>query len=513
MRLLLQNYDGVDRDLRADVVDAFSSSLANSKDVETVFVNLVSFSKPKSSPILVVSLIVTLKSLDRFDAVPSSTSPSPPISPSPSRPTSKARLPSARCSLPNNFSVEKLDKSPEWAPSPSLNKRKERASVGGKRCNFGVKRTEKDVDSPVIASEEEEELPSRQKVAKSDCDDNKLKVWCRLPTGLWECGTIQSTSGDVAFVSVSDGNVIKVPRAELLPANPDVLEGVDDLVQLSFLNDPSVLCNLQSRYSQDLIYSKAGPVLIAMNPFKDVQNCGDDFVTAYRKKLVDKPHVYAVADAAYNEMMRDDVNQSIIISGETGAGKTETAKIAMQYLAALGGGSCGMEHSILQANCILELFGNAKTSRNDNASRFGKLLEIHFSSVGKICGAEIQTCKLFSLNTLLFGMLLPDYNFINTTDFISPPHVHVDTIGLSSFWAVFLEKSRVARLENGERSYHIFYQLCAGAPSMLKVIIRHVFNNVNNFSSPNSAYVSRQSHRRSSPMMLEALIQLTLHSH
>ncbi|KAL6195376.1 hypothetical protein ACLB2K_030995 [Fragaria x ananassa] len=263
-------------------------------------------------------------------------------------------------------------------------------------------------------------------------------------------------------------HVIKVPRAELLPANPDVLEGVDDLVQLSFLNDPSVLCNLQSRYSQDLIYSKAGPVLIAMNPFKDVQNCGDDFVTAYRKKLVDKPHVYAVADAAYNEMMRDDVNQSIIISGETGAGKTETAKIAMQYLAALGGGSCGMEHSILQANCILELFGNAKTSRNDNASRFGKLLEIHFSSVGKICGAEIQTCKLFSLNTLLFGMLLPDYNFINTTDFISPPHVHVDTIGLSSFWAVFLEKSRVARLENGERSYHIFYQLCAGAPSMLK---------------------------------------------
>lgn len=70
----------------------------------------------------------------------------------------------------------------------------------------------------------------------------------------------------------------------------------------------------------------------------------------------------------------------------------------------------------------------------------GKLLEIHFSSVGKICGAEIQTCKLFSLNTLLFGMLLPDYNFINTTDFISPPHVHVDTIGLSSFWTVFLEK-------------------------------------------------------------------------
>lgn len=345
----------------------------------------------------------------------------------PARPTSKARLPSARRSLPNNFNAETLEGSPEWAPS--VNKRKDR-DLGFKRCNFGIKKTEKDrhVESPYIASEE---FQSRPKIAKSDWDDNvgyfikkKLKVWCRLPSGLWESGTIQSTSGDVALVSLSCGNAIKVPRAELLPANPDVLEGVDDLVQLSYLNDPSVLCNLQSRYSQDMIYSKAGPVLIAMNPFKDVQICGDDLVTAYRQKLADKPHVYAIADAAYNEMMRDDVNQSIIISGESGAGKTETAKIAMQYLAALGGGSCGMEHAILQTNCILEAFGNAKTSRNDNASRFGKLLEIQFSSLGKICGAEIQT--------------------------------------------LFLEKSRVARLENGERSYHIFYQLCAGAPSMLK---------------------------------------------
>ncbi|KAL6196452.1 hypothetical protein ACLB2K_032067 [Fragaria x ananassa] len=102
----------------------------------------------------------------------------------PSRPTSKARLPSARRSLPNNFSVEKLDKSPEWAPSPSVNKRKERDSVGGKRCNFGVKRTEKDVDSPYIASESVEELPSRQKVAKSDCDDNVGYFIKKKPLGL-----------------------------------------------------------------------------------------------------------------------------------------------------------------------------------------------------------------------------------------------------------------------------------------------------------------------------------------
>ncbi|XP_028110365.1 myosin-3-like [Camellia sinensis] len=94
----------------------------------------------------------------------------------------------------------------------------------------------------------------------------------------------------------------------------------------------------------------------------------------------------------------DEVNQSIIISGESGAGKTETAKIAMQYLAALGG-SGGVESEILQTSYILEAFGNAKTSRNDNSSRFGKLIEIHFSAIGKICGAQIQTCSLPSTSS------------------------------------------------------------------------------------------------------------------
>ncbi|XLT37459.1 hypothetical protein HN873_068751, partial [Arachis hypogaea] len=118
-----------------------------------------------------------------------------------------------------------------------------------------------------------------------------------------------------------------------------------------------------------------------------------------------------------------EVNQSIIISGESGAGKTETAKIAMQYLAALGGGS-GIEYEILKTNPILEAFGNGKTLRNDNSSRFGKLIEIHFSETGKICGANIQT--------------------------------------------FLLEKSRVVQCNEGERSYHIFYQLCAGAPPSLR---------------------------------------------
>ncbi|XP_016182023.1 myosin-1 isoform X2 [Arachis ipaensis] len=116
---------------------------------------------------------------------------------------------------------------------------------------------------------------------------------------------------------------MKVSRLALLPANPDILEGVDDLIQLSYLNEPSVLYNLKSRYTQDLIYSKAGPVLIALNPFKDVQIYRSEYVEAYKQRCNDNPHVYAVADAAYNEMIRDEVNQSIIISGEMHQKKQE----------------------------------------------------------------------------------------------------------------------------------------------------------------------------------------------
>ncbi|KAK4398417.1 Myosin-2 [Sesamum angolense] len=251
----------------------------------------------------------------------------------------------------------------------------------------------------------------------------KLSVWCRLHNGIWESGQIQSTSGEKASVLLSDGSVATVPTQELLPANPDILEGVDDLIQLSYLNEPSVLHNIHYRFAQDIVYSKAGPVLVAVNPFKDVQLYGNDFITAYRQNLLDSPHVYAVADAAYNEMMTGRVE---FFKRESGAGKTETAKIAMQYLAAVVGGSRGIESEVLETSCILEAFGNAKTARNDNSSRFGKLTEIHFSATGKMCGAKIQT--------------------------------------------FLLEKSRVVQLAKGERSYHIFYQLCAGAPSGLRAV-------------------------------------------
>ncbi|KAM0915620.1 hypothetical protein ACQ4PT_010696 [Festuca glaucescens] len=218
----------------------------------------------------------------------------------------------------------------------------------------------------------------------------KLRVWCSASDKKWELGQVQSISGDDVEILLVNGKVLTLPSERLLPANPDILDGVDDLIQMSYLNGPSVLYNLQFRYSRDLIYTKAGPILIAVNPLKEVPLYGKDVIRQYRQKLKNDPHVYAIADLAFNEMLRDGINQSIIISGESGAGKTETAKIAMQYLAALGGAN-GMESEVLQTNVILEALGNAKTSRNDNSSRFGKRTEIHFSETGKMSGAKIQT--------------------------------------------------------------------------------------------------------------------------
>ncbi|KAI3457512.1 hypothetical protein Pfo_014175 [Paulownia fortunei] len=375
----------------------------------------------------------------------------PPALPARPKPTSRARLPSAKRPLPSSFEIGES----ETAQSSSNCSVKKEDSKGLRRNSFGSKKVKEmePGESPYLMaasnkkghdpkSEEKDNAKlansppgSLPRFSESEWDDNvgyfikkKLRVWCRLHNGPWESGQIQSTSGEKASVLLSDGSVVTVPTQDLLPANPDILEGVDDLIELSYLNEPSVLHNLQCRYSQDIVYSKAGPVLVAVNPFKDVQLYGSDFVTAYRQKLLDSPHVYAVADTAYNEMMTDEINQSIIISGESGAGKTETAKIAMQYLAALGGCSGGIESEVLQTSCVLEAFGNAKTARNDNSSRFGKLIEIHFSATGKICGAKIQT--------------------------------------------FLLEKSRVVQLAQGERSYHIFYQLCAGAPSGLRGRLR-----------------------------------------
>ncbi|KAI5420478.1 myosin-2 [Lathyrus oleraceus] len=368
------------------------------------------------------SLEEMLDSLRRKDEDEDEKKDSPPALPS--RPASKARLPPARRSLPNNFKVCNGGGVVDNGFNDNVESMRKETSTcfeyKARESSFGRKRVKMDiVESPYVAAISELDTDTVSYFIKM-----KLSVWCRQPRGQWELGSMQSTSGEEVYVLLSNGKVLNLATSEIVPANPNILDGVDNLIKLAYLNEPSVLHNLRFRYSQEMIYSKAGPILIALNPFKDLQIYGNNYVFTYRQQLVDSPHVYGMIDAAYNQMMSDEVNQSIVISGESGSGKTETAKIAIQYLASLGSGSSGTTNDVLQTNCILETFGNAKTSVNDNSTRFGKFMEIHFSATGKICGAKIQT--------------------------------------------YLLEKSRVVQVANGERSYHVLYQLCAGSSSSLK---------------------------------------------
>jgi len=213
----------------------------------------------------------------------------------------------------------------------------------------------------------------------------------------------------------------------------------DDLITLPHLHEPAILHSLSDRFFRGKIYTWTGPVLIAVNPFQRLQLYTNEILEAYRRDGLLKaqgmqsntdlgPHVFAVSDHAFRQMMSEArKSQSILISGESGAGKTETTKIVMLYLTTLGAGSASQEERegelsvmqrVLQSNPVLEAFGNARTLRNDNSSRFGKFIELGFSRAGHLMGAKVQT--------------------------------------------YLLEKVRLAFHAAGERNYHIFYQLLRG---------------------------------------------------
>uniref|UniRef100_A0A669BRH3 Osteoclast-stimulating factor 1 n=1 Tax=Oreochromis niloticus TaxID=8128 RepID=A0A669BRH3_ORENI len=205
--------------------------------------------------------------------------------------------------------------------------------------------------------------------------------------------------------------------------------GVDDMVLLSKINEDAIVDNLKKRYMDDYIFTYIGPVLISVNPFKQMPYFGDKEIELYQgaAQYENPPHIYALADNMYRNMMIDRENQCVIISGESGAGKTVAAKYIMGYISRVSGGGPRVQHVkdiILQSNPLLEAFGNAKTLRNNNSSRFGKYFEIQFSSGGEPDGGKIS-------------------NFL-------------------------LEKSRVVMRNPGERSFHIFYQLIEGATSQQK---------------------------------------------
>ncbi|KAI8098944.1 P-loop containing nucleoside triphosphate hydrolase protein [Halteromyces radiatus] len=280
------------------------------------------------------------------------------------------------------------------------------------------------------------------------------KAWFTDEKLAWVSATciLNETSGDtVKLIFEGDADqkeyvfestlsdIQKNDGANLPPLrNPPKLEFNDDLTNLSYLNEPGVLNTIRTRYMQRLIYTYSGIVLIAMNPFDRVALYDPDIVQQYSGKRRGElePHLFAIAEDAYRCMIREQSNQTIVVSGESGAGKTVSAKYIMRYFATADdqestgkrkktdGSMTEVEEQILATNPIMEAFGNAKTTRNDNSSRFGKYIEIQFDDGANIIGAKIRT--------------------------------------------YLLERSRLIFQPETERNYHIFYQLCAGAPSSEK---------------------------------------------
>ncbi|XP_022046954.2 unconventional myosin-Vb [Acanthochromis polyacanthus] len=267
------------------------------------------------------------------------------------------------------------------------------------------------------------------KMATLELYSKGASVWVPDPDEVWvSAQLLQDYKPGVnqLLLQLSNGNEVHYPvgsPSDLPPlGNPDILEGENDLTALSFLHEPAVLHNLRVRFlDYNNIYTYCGIVLVAINPYDQLPIYGEEVIDAYSgQDMTDmEPHIFSVAEEAYRTMTREEKNQSIIISGESGSGKTVSAKFTMRYFAVVGGAAqqTSVEERVLASNPIMESIGNAKTTRNDNSSRFGKYIEIGFGRKGDIIGANMRT--------------------------------------------YLLEKSRVVFQASAERNYHIFYQLCA----------------------------------------------------
>ena len=302
---------------------------------------------------------------------------------------------------------------------------------------------------------------------------------------------VGSAKANERRVRVRDGLELVIHTDHMVPANPDIQDGVDDVAQLSHLNEPSLLHHIASRYlDKELIYTRAGPVLVAMNPFMRLPDLyADSQLATYQKstaisagadsdgprdEAAPPPHVYEVAGVVYNSLRLRGASQSVVINGESGSGKTETTKIILRFLTHQSGGDeisrklhrtprihagtlwrpadqpasrlpptthPAVPNYRAGSNPVLESFGNCVTQRNHNSSRFGKFVRLHYSSAGILSGGSVHR--------------------------------------------YLLEKSRVVSQEESERSYHALYQLCAGVnrrresftPPILPILPRAIAGN------------------------------------
>ncbi|XP_015717693.1 myosin-9 [Coturnix japonica] len=261
----------------------------------------------------------------------------------------------------------------------------------------------------------------------------KKLVWVPSEKSGFEAASLKEEVGDEAIVELAEnGKKVKVNKDDIQKMNPPKFSKVEDMAELTCLNEASVLHNLKERYYSGLIYTYSGLFCVVINPYKNLPIYSEEIVEMYKGKKRHEmpPHIYAITDTAYRSMMQDREDQSILCTGESGAGKTENTKKVIQYLAHVASSHKSkkdqgeLERQLLQANPILEAFGNAKTVRNDNSSRFGKFIRINFDVNGYIVGANIET--------------------------------------------YLLEKSRAIRQAKEERTFHIFYYLLSGAGEHLK---------------------------------------------
>uniref|UniRef100_A0A8C4TPF8 Myosin heavy chain, fast skeletal muscle n=1 Tax=Erpetoichthys calabaricus TaxID=27687 RepID=A0A8C4TPF8_ERPCA len=286
--------------------------------------------------------------------------------------------------------------------------------------------------------------PEKERIeAQNKPFDAKSAVYVTDPKELYVKGTLQSKEGGKATVKTEKGETVTVKEDDVHPMNPPKFDKIEDMAMMTHLNEPAVLFNLKERYAAWMIYTYSGLFCATVNPYKWLPVYNSEVVAAYRgkKRMEAPPHIFSVSDNAYQNMLTDRENQSVLITGESGAGKTVNTKRVIQYFATIacvgdkkkeaaapGKMQGTLEDQIISANPLLEAFGNAKTVRNDNSSRFGKFIRIHFGQTGKLASADIET--------------------------------------------YLLEKSRVTFQLSAERSYHIFYQIMTNQkPELIETLL------------------------------------------
>ncbi|XP_067914739.1 myosin-4-like [Heterodontus francisci] len=289
------------------------------------------------------------------------------------------------------------------------------------------------VAAPYLRKSEKEQIEAQNRPF-----DAKTACYVTDPKLVYVKGKIKSQNSTKVEVEKTDGKTIALKPSDVFPRNPPKYDKIEDMSMMTHLNEACVLYNLKERYSAWMIYTYSGLFCITVNPYKWLPVYNKEVVAGYKgkKRQEAPPHIFSVSDGAYQAMLTERESQSILITGESGAGKTVNTKRVIQYFALIAAiGDVGkkkdemakakgtLEDQVIQANPLMEAFGNAKTIRNDNSSRFGKFIRIHFGTTAKLASADIET--------------------------------------------YLLEKSRVTFQQPGERSYHIFYQIISNKKTEL----------------------------------------------